>query len=354
MRVVREGDAVDPATWTRRARTGAIVVDDAVDAPRVLGAFADGATIVLQSLQRWWPPVAAFCRELETTLTHAIQANAYLTPAGAVGLAPHHDTHDVFVMQLHGTKHWTLREPVVEAPLRRHRTDAARAREQPVLFETELRPGSCLYIPRGVVHSARAQEGVSLHLTVGVLATTAHDVIQRLVTLAGDVPALRRSLPPGWAHDTDLAADAVEAVLAELASFAAQVDPTAVAADLTTGFSTARQPLLAGHLVDLARVDALDDTSVVRCRDGVVWTARRDGDRYRVRVADRTVDLPASIESVVRDLLDGSTTCVGDLTGVLDPASRLVLVRRLVREGLLRIVESDAETGAATEAGRDG
>ena len=68
-----------------------------------------------------------------------MQANAYLTPAGAAGLAPHHDTHDVFVLQVAGAKHWTVRAPVVDTPLPRHVSDHDAAAGQPVLFEADMR-----------------------------------------------------------------------------------------------------------------------------------------------------------------------------------------------------------------------
>src|ERR671913_1917549 len=167
LRLVRDGRALDPATFTRPARTGATRYADLVDPGRVLDRFADGATIVLQSLHRWWPPVARFCRGLELALGHPLQANAYLTPPGAAGLAPHHDTHDVFVLQVAGTKHWVMREPVLDAPLDRHVSDHAACAARPVLLEADLAPGDAMYIPRGVVHSAAAQERLSLHLTVG-------------------------------------------------------------------------------------------------------------------------------------------------------------------------------------------
>ena len=45
----------------------------------VRGLTAAGATIVLQSLQRWWAPLTAFSRQLELFLTHPVQVNAYVT-----------------------------------------------------------------------------------------------------------------------------------------------------------------------------------------------------------------------------------------------------------------------------------
>ena len=335
VRVVRDGIGVDPASWTRTARTGAVTLDDLVDPSRLLDLYAGGATIVLQSLQRWAPSVTRFCHELEAVLTHPVQANAYLTPPGAAGLAAHHDTHDVFVLQLHGTKQWTVRAPTVDAPLERHRSTAAQAAEQPVLFEAELRPGMCLYLPRGCVHSARAQEGASLHLTIGILATTAYDVVSRVAMLAGEVPALRRSLPPGWVHEPEVAAAAVEDALAALAALVAQTDPGSVAEHLASRYLGSRQPLLDGQLLELDALDAIDDDSVV-VRRGLVSTATVVGDRLRLRVGARTIDFPALVETAIDRLLGPVPTRVGDLDDLLDESSRLVLVRRLVREGLLR------------------
>lgn len=342
VRMVRDGEVIDPGAWTRTVRTGAVTVDDAIDPARVLDLYAGGATIVLQSLQRWWEPVARFCAELETTLTHAVQANAYLTGPGAAGLTPHHDTHDVFVLQLHGTKRWVVREPLVEAPLRRHRSEPSTAASQPVMFETELRPGACLYLPRGVIHSARSQETSSLHLTIGVLATTAADVVRRIATFAGEVPGLRRSLPAGWAADPVDAERIVKEIVDELGAFVSTIDTMELTGRIVDGFVSSRRPLPGGRLLDLERATTLDDESVVVCRHGAIVATDTVGSHLVVRAHDRTVELPLALEAPVAMVLDGRPHVVGDLSTWLDEASRLVLVRRLVREGLVRVVVDDA------------
>ena len=48
--------------------------------------------------------------------------------------------------------------------------------------------------------------------------------------------------------------------------------------------------------------------------------------------------MPAHLEPAVRQLLGADRCTPGDLAGHLDGPSRLVLVRRLVREGLLQPV----------------
>ena len=356
-RLVRDGEALAPADYTRTARTGAARLDDLIDPGRVLDLFAGGATVVLQSLQRWWEPATRFCRDLELALGHATQANAYLTPAGAAGLAPHHDTHDVFVLQVAGTKHWVVREPAVDTPLRRHVSDHEAAAARPVLFEVDLAPGDALYLPRGVVHSASAQEGVSLHITVGVLATTVHDVLQALIEQAGDDAAFRRSLAAGWPFDDAAATAAVKSVVADLVDWLGRVDAAQVADRMRDRFVSRRTPLLDGQLLEVVGLDRVDDDSVVVRRAGIVATltveragpqdrpgpdGASDGDTHarglflRLTLGDRRVEMPAPLEPAVRRLLDGSRHRVGELADLLDAPSRLVLVRRLVREGALR------------------
>jgi hypothetical protein len=359
-RLVRDGDVLPPSAYTRSARTGASRIDDLIDTGRVLDLFASGATVVLQGLQRWWAPAAHFCRDLELALGHPVQANAYLTPAGAAGLAPHHDTHDVFVLQVAGTKHWVVRQPAIDTPLPRHVSDHDLAAAQPVLFEADLGPGDVLYLPRGFVHSAAAQQGVSLHLTLGVLATTVHDVLRQLVDMAGDDVTFRRSLAPGWPDDDSSATGEVKAAVAELVDWLGGVDPAEVSARLRDRFVANRTPLLDGQLLELAALDDVDDDTVVIRRAGTVGSLTVDppvaappaaapghglsvGDpsvggeaRLRLVLGDRQVVMPAALEPAVRRLTDGGPHRVGDLADLLDQASRRVLVRRLIREGAVQ------------------
>ncbi len=346
VRVVREGELVDPAIWTRRARTGAVRIDDVVHPGRVLSLFGEGATVVLQSLHRWWDPLTRFCRELEAELGHAVQANAYLTPPSAVGFTPHHDTHDVFVLQLHGTKRWTIREPLVVDPLPRHRSDHDEAARQPVTLEVELEAGDCLYLPRGHIHSAATRTGSSLHLTVGVLVTTVHDVLRRLVDLAAEDVAFRRTVrragsltDPGG--PTDRAQ--LKEVVAELTSWLEHLDDVEdldAALAPVLGGPPRRAPLLHGVLTDVASLDALDDSTVLVRRPGVGDPVHLPGGGgLELDLGDRRLELPERLAPALALLLDGSPHAIGELDGLLGPDSRAVLARRLVREGVLGSVD---------------
>ena len=51
-------------------------------------------------------------RSLEREFSTRFQANIYLTPGNAQGFHPHYDSHDVFVVQLQGTKRWRVWAPI--------------------------------------------------------------------------------------------------------------------------------------------------------------------------------------------------------------------------------------------------
>src|SRR4029079_992330 len=73
---------------------------------KVYAQYRDGSTIVLQFIHERWKPLTKLCSALSYELSAGFQVNAYLTPQNARGLNVHYDTHDVFVLQLEGMKHW--------------------------------------------------------------------------------------------------------------------------------------------------------------------------------------------------------------------------------------------------------
>lgn len=197
-RLVQDGKPLDPRAYTQTIRIGGRPVDRTIRPDLVARAFDRGATIVLQALHRHWPPVARFCRDLELSLTHPTQANAYVTPPTSRGFAVHHDTHDVFVLQTHGRKRWRVYHPLVElAGPEQPWKDSLGDPGKPVL-DAELVPGDALYVPRGFPHDAEAREEVSIHVTVGVLAHTWLDLWRHVLRRAADHRPFRDALPPGF------------------------------------------------------------------------------------------------------------------------------------------------------------
>ncbi|MEV0428988.1 cupin domain-containing protein [Micromonospora sp. NPDC050495] len=341
LRVAKDGQLVPAARWTGGGGAGAEIGDQVLD-EQILALYADGATLVLQGLHRIWPALVDFARDLGLALAQPLQVNAYLTPAGSQGFATHYDTHDVFVLQVDGRKHWRIHPPVLPDPLEKQpwggRADeiAATAEGRPAL-DVVLQPGDALYLPRGWLHSAQAQEASSLHLTVGIRALTRYALVEELLALAAEDPRLRAGLPFGL----DVAdPDAIEPELTEtveaLRDWLLRADPASLAARLRARAWPAARPAPIRPLAQAAALAALGPDSRVAVRAGLRWQLAPTGDgRVALRLFDRTVTLPGTCEPALRAVLSGDVTRVGDLPGLDDDADRLVLARRLLKEAVL-------------------
>lgn len=201
------GARTPPVTMADNSRAGSAALpaaeyageDGRIDTPRLFRRFDAGATLVVSQFHEAHPPLARFCRGLEKFFHHAVQANIYLTPPSAQGFKTHFDTHDVLVLQVRGEKRWRL-HAAQPLPLPTRNTPWDRALHAPVdrAEELVLRPGDALYVPRGTLHDAAAQDAgeASLHITVGLLEPSWADMLHDAIDLLeAESLAFRASLP---------------------------------------------------------------------------------------------------------------------------------------------------------------
>ncbi|WP_291037417.1 cupin domain-containing protein [Herbiconiux sp.] len=361
IRMAHEGSVLPPASFTASGGFGA-EIGDQVSSEKVLAEFAAGATIVLQGLHRVWPPLIDFTRRLVDDIGHPAQVNAYVTPASSRGFDPHYDVHDVFVLQIAGEKHWRIHAPVHPDPLRDqpwtdHKAAVAEAALGEPVIDAVLRPGDALYLPRGWIHSATALGGTSVHLTVGMSAYTRADVVRALVSTLGAHESLRGSLPLGldWA-DAEAVRPVVEEVVAEMvtaltgggagardgadASAGAGAQGALVSRTLARRFAEATRPEPVAPLATIDAIAALGPASVVRWRGSLaarVESLPGDGGAsgtVRIVTPSKSLTLPEEAEAAVRRLHEGGAVPLEELPG-LDDADAIVVVRRLLREGIL-------------------
>ena len=312
-RLVKAGETVSDYTtdlpWRPAAFTGV------ADVRRVLEEFGRGATIVLQGLHHLWLPLARYCRHLEAFLGHPVQANAYYTPAGSQGLPVHHDTHEVISLQVAGEKRWLVYEPVLELPLKDQRYRSALGAPGEPVLDVTLRAGDTLYLPRGWLHQALTSGTDSLHITVGVNVRRWVDEARAELDRAEDDLAFRRSIereePPALP----------------------QLDPETARARARHRFVKSRRPVLDGQLSELRALESLSLDTELERRDTVI----ADLHGTALLFEGRTLRFPARLAAELEFLVGSDRPFTPrELPGGLDEAGRLVLVRRLVREGFLR------------------
>src|SRR5262249_28075015 len=76
----------------------------------VLRLHKQGNTIILRAMHLWLRKLRTLCEAAEAVFHCAAQANVYMTPEGTRSSYPHWDAHDIFVIQVAGSKRWILHD----------------------------------------------------------------------------------------------------------------------------------------------------------------------------------------------------------------------------------------------------
>lgn len=308
-----------------------------IDTARASQLYAEGATMVFASFEGAMGPLARLCRAMEAELSVRFQTNVYRTPGNAQGFRTHYDSHDVFALQVHGRKLWTLYNTPVELPFRRQEFHPDKVPVGEVSETFVLEAGDVAYVPRGVMHDARNVDGEeSVHITLGVLHTSWVDLMaESLARLGLRDPAFRRSMPPGFARDGFDRAEARAHFTTLLRRFAEEADFDDVFDHFAEDFIGTRHPILPGQVAELQRLDGLTADSIAEARPSLIFKRRDADDTVSIALYGSEISFPAVAREALRVALSGDPFRIGDLPGDLDDDGRLVLVRRLVREGIL-------------------
>ena len=312
-----------------------------IDTVKLFKLYDAGATMVFAQLETHHQALFECVRSLEHDLSTRFQANIYLTPGNAKGFHPHYDSHDVFVAQVEGSKHWMLYDHAIDLPLRRQEFDPKVTPCGPLSREFDLNPGDLLYIPRGLMHDARTTEtsGHSLHITLGALFTSWTELLAEALGrwALTDVHG-RRGLPPGFAREGAATPEAKAYLVETLRRFAAgaEADAEGIFEHFTGDLIGTRHPRLPGQFAQLAGLGALTLDSVVGVRPGVVHRVDADPERVTLSSYGTAITFPAHVADALRFAVQHERFTARELPTSLDDAGRMVLVRKLIKEGVLR------------------
>ena len=339
LRVAKNGATLADRTFTAPGGVGAGIADQVSD-DKLVRLFADGSTLVLQALHRVWPPILEFCQRLAAELGHPVQANAYVTPPQNQGFSAHYDVHDVFVLQIEGEKRWRIHRPIFESPLRDQpwadrKAHVEKQAQEPPLIEALLRPGDCLYLPRGYLHAATALGGVSTHLTLGVHVWTRYALAEQLMHQAlqalANNPAVRGSLTLGIdvADPTELRQD-VELVTAALADAVKHADIDQMSEALLRNARSNQRAEPVGPLKQLRDADVITADTQIVLRRHLIASLDHTGDDIVLRSRAGDLTVAESDVAPLKTLLTAGVARAGDLS--LDLARRLLLAGVVIVE----------------------
>ena len=288
------------------------------DVRRVLAEFEAGATIVLQGLHHSWLPLARYCRAARGVPRPPRPGERVLHAAGLAGAAgpPRHARGLLApgrgreaVARLRARARAAAEGPALPLGARRARRAGARRHARAPATRSTCRAAGC----------TRRSPRAPTRCTSPSASTSA----------AGSTRRARCSTRPRTT--SSCAARSIDG--AEPPELPALDADGGRAARAASAFVRTRRPILDGQLSELRALDSLTRGDGARAAShGDRRPRRDDARRSRARPA-----LPGAARGGARvPRHDRRAVPRRRLPGTLDEAGRLVLVRRLVREGFLR------------------
>ncbi|MEH2214509.1 cupin domain-containing protein [Nostoc sp.] len=313
--------------------------DGVPDLNQLYSSYSQGYSFTINDLHDRWQPVSIFRRNLEVFFNYPVTVNMFMTPPNTQGFAPHFDTHEVFILQVEGSKLWNIYNSPIDLPLVSNQKDLPKSREglgEPL--QICLNAGDLLYMPRGYIHEARTSDTFSLHLTVGVHVFRWSDLMLSAVKLLTQRDVrFRQSLPVGFLQQGEVHESLQDQYqeLLQLLADKSQVEDAVE--EIAERFLLESPPLADEHFYQLENINNLNLDTIVKKRAGICRVVKKQG-RVVLQFTGNSVTGPESTERAFRFIVDTQEFPIKALPGLTDN-SKLTLVRRLIREGLLTTVE---------------
>ncbi|AHF17032.1 cupin domain-containing protein [Niabella soli] len=335
LRIVRDGKEIPSGEYTLKGvPIGHHKKDGIVNTEKAFALFNDGATLVVQAGQRYFDHLSACCMELSRRFNAPVQANLYLTPNKSQGFNPHWDTHDVFVLQLSGTKTWHLYGFEKELPTKSQGFVSNDYSKQP-LQTIQLAPGDFLYVPRGYVHDAVADDGISAHITIGILSFTWVRYFAELFGQLENEKTFREAIP-FWRSDIE---SIVKEKTALLKNTIDQLDAEDVLKKLTAQYEKIQPQALHNYFGSLLQLDKLHEDSVIRLNREVFFERGMQNGQVYVKCFGKIISFPQSLKPVIDIIFETTSVTLRELPGEIDPDSKRALIIKLIKEGVVHLLE---------------
>jgi hypothetical protein len=318
----------------------------------VYALYRDGGTIHLRNTQRYLPSIESLWRALTQRFRAQVKCNLWITRSNEFAPYLHYDTHDIFVLQLHGSKQWTFYDlnPALFAPRAGNVMLDRRDVGAPAHVCT-VKAGDLLYIPAGMPHEVITTGPHSVHLALGVFPLLWRDVLDAaLVDLdRRGGGGLTDAVPPELLADVYQQGDGValqQALGERLQQTTAGLNREALLSALATRLIEVIPPPADGHFFrELLQADEADavqpDTLLQRRADAPAW-AELDarGEQATIRFpGGGAMRAPAALLSTLQATAQTRTPfSAADLPEDFDLASRAIVLDELLQRGLLERV----------------
>lgn len=330
--IKREGRGVRERTYTQPREWQNLGLPDASSFCHVQDEFWRGATLILNHIEDFDPGVRVLRDDFIRAFGYDVMTVSFVTPPATKGLSIHYDTFDGFIVQTVGSKRWTVYEPISPLPIKSSGLRDSSGLEKQL--EVELHEGECLYLPWGAPHCAASGSEMSAHITVMLQTPGWYQAAQRLLSTWIPRVAFDERLADFGSHD------AYRLRLAEHAMAAYNNAEGTTSDHLRALQLVAREPADESDrgAIELAEVlNGLSDATSLGVSDDVEFRAS-EAETLIVR-GNKRFSTDAAIVSYFHRLSPPKSFKVGEVPPASDGSNTSEILRKLIRAGVLRVVQ---------------
>jgi len=333
VRIVKNGKEIPNGEYTLKSTPiGHHRKDGIINTDKAFSLFNNGATFVIQAGQRYFNNLSHCSLELSQKFNSPVQANLYITPNKSQGFNPHWDTHDVFVLQISGTKTWHLYGFEKELPTKNQSFVSKDYKKEPIQT-IQLSPGDFLYVPRGYVHDAMADDGISSHITIGVLSFTWARYFNEIFPQLEEFKEFREAVP-FWKGDlTELIKEKTESLRQKLSAlnFDKGIER------LNKSYQSAQPQPVHNYFESIRNISKLSADTTLALNEGVIYQLVKKESGYELHLLGKAIQFSEVMKPAVDYIFNQKKFTLKDLPG--DTETVRALATQLIREGVVYIDE---------------
>ena len=315
--------------------------DRIINVDKVLSKYHNGTTIILNAGQLIFNNLRKLCSKLEDFFNFRINANIYITPKNNQGFTPHVDGHDVIILQIEGEKDWEIYRPIQSLPNSSQAGDLnaeiRNGKELKHLKSIKLSKGNFMYIPRGFIHEAKCSNEHSIHITIGLFPLLWTNLVSKYLEKVVESTLPNSSLPTWNTKDN------ISDYQSKVDILAKEISEINISSILNKGAIEKENKAIKlqnnkNRFYDIIKSPNIDLNTKVKIRHGVVYNITQSDSYISLGFYEKTVNLPLLLHSTLDFILEHDTFFINELPNEYDDNSKILLIQKLVSEGLLTIV----------------
>lgn len=215
LRLIRNGEVIDPSMFLDCVMDKRGGKSQKVNSEKLLQQLNLGTAIHILSIQEFSPRLTDMCSKIGQQMNCDAEMTIHVGLKQSHGFDLHWDSHDVFVLQLQGRKHWRLYGFTEESPFRKGPSKKG-GEPKETIWEGDLIAGDVLYIPRGYWHEVHAYDEPCMHISLGLYNPKRVDYLNWLISLMHEFSYFRQDIPISKNDPTDAEIESLKTEVSKL------------------------------------------------------------------------------------------------------------------------------------------